>query len=40
MAFGTKKTVQFASRMGSIKSMFKTAHENAGKLKAEMEKRD
>ena len=38
MAFGTKKTVQFASRMGSIKSMFKTAHENAGKLKAEMEK--
>lgn len=38
MAFGTKKTVQFASRMGSIKSMFKAAHENAGKLKAEMEK--
>lgn len=38
MAFGTKKTVQFASRMGSIKSMFKAAHEDASKLKTEMEK--
>lgn len=38
MAFGTNKTVQFASRMSSIKSMFKTAHDNASKLKAVMEK--
>lgn len=38
MVFGTNKTVQFASRMGSIKSMFKTAHDNASKLKADMEK--
>ncbi len=29
MVFGTKKTVQFANRMDSIKSIFKTAHENA-----------
>ena len=38
MAFGTNKIVQFASRMGSIKSMFKTAYDNASKLKANMEK--
>ena len=42
MAFGTKKSVvatpSFSERMASINSMFKTAHENAGKLKAEMEK--
>lgn len=38
MAFGTNKTVQFASRIGSIKSMFKTAHDDASKLKADMEK--
>nr|DAO50664.1 MAG TPA: hypothetical protein [Caudoviricetes sp.] len=43
MAFGTKKTVKsetpsFASRMSSIKSMFKTAHDNASKLKTEIEK--
>lgn len=38
MIFETKKPVQFASRMDSIKSMFKAAYENAGKLKAEMEK--
>lgn len=43
MAFGTKKTVKsetpsFASRMSSIKSMFKIAHENASNLHAEMEK--
>lgn len=44
MAFGTKKTTKvietptFASRMSSIKNMFKVAHENASKLKAEMEK--
>lgn len=38
MAFGTKKTVQFASRMSSIKNMFKVAHEDASKLKTEMEK--
>ncbi len=33
MAFGTKKSVvaapSFSERMASIKSMFKTAHENA-----------
>lgn len=36
MAFGTKKTVvapSFSERMASIKSMFKTAHENASNLK-------
>lgn len=44
MAFGTKKTAKvietpsFASRMSSIKSMFKAAHEDASKLKIEMEK--
>lgn len=44
MAFGTKKTVKvietpsFASRMSSIKNMFKVAHEDASKLKEEMEK--
>lgn len=38
MALMTKKTVQFASRMSSIKSMFKAAHENTSKLKDEMEK--
>lgn len=44
MAFGIKKTVKtietpsFASRMSSIKSMFKIAHENASNLHAEMEK--
>lgn len=40
MAFGTKKTVvapSFSERMASIKSMFKTAHENASNLHAEME---
>ena len=35
MAFGTKKSVvatpSFSERMASIKSMFKTAHENAKK---------
>lgn len=44
MAFGTKKTAKvietpsFASRMSSIKNMFKVAHEDASKLKVEMEK--
>lgn len=39
MEFGTKKTAKvFASRMGGIKSMFKAAHEDASKLKIEMEK--
>lgn len=39
MAFGTKKSVapSFSERMVSIKSMFKTAHENASNLHAEME---
>lgn len=41
MAFGTKKSViatpPFSERMASIKSMFKTAHENAINLHAEME---
>lgn len=40
MAFGSKKTVNidlFSERMASIKSMFKTAHENASNLHAEME---
>lgn len=41
MAFGTKKSVvaapSFSERMASIKSMFKTAHENANTLHAEME---
>lgn len=42
MAFGTKKSVvatpSFSERMASIKSMFKTAHENASNLHAETEK--
>lgn len=44
MVFGIKKTVKaietpsFASKMNSIKSMFKIAHEDASKLKTEMEK--
>jgi hypothetical protein len=43
MAFGTKKTAKvietpsFASRMSSIKNMFKVAHEDASNLHAEME---
>lgn len=41
MAFSTKKSVvdapSFNERMASIKSMFKTAHENASSLHAEME---
>lgn len=41
MAFGTKKSVvavpSFSERMASIKSMFKTAHENASNLHTEME---
>ncbi len=41
MAFGAKKSVvatpSFSERMASIKSMFKTAHENASNLHAEME---
>ena len=41
MAFGTKKSVvaapSFSEKMASIKSMFKTAHENASNLHAEME---
>ena len=41
MAFGTKKSVvatpSFSERVASIKSMFKTAHENANNLHAEME---
>lgn len=40
MAFGTKKSVvatpSFSERMASIKSMFKTAHENASNLHSEM----
>lgn len=39
MASGTKKSVvaapSFSERMASIKSMFKTAHENASNLHAE-----
>lgn len=44
MAFKTNKTTKvietpsFASRMSSIKSVFKIAHENASNLHAEMEK--
>ena len=44
MAFGTKKTAKvietpsFASRMSSIKNMFKVAHEDASNLHAEMER--
>lgn len=41
MAFGTKKSVaaapSFSERMVSIKSMFKTAHEDASNLHAEIE---
>lgn len=41
MAFGMKKTtvatLPFSERMASIKSMFKTAHENVSNLHAEME---
>ena len=41
MAFGIKKSVvaalSFSERMTSIKSMFKTAYENASNLHAEME---
>ena len=41
MAFGTKKSVvvapSFSERMASIKSMFKTAHENASNLHAKKE---
>ena len=41
MVFGTKKTtvatLPFSERMASIKSMFKTAHEDASNLHAEME---
>ena len=41
MASGTKKSVvatpSFSERRASIKSMFKTAHENANNLHAEME---
>lgn len=41
MAFGMKKSVvaapSFSERMASIKSMFKTAHEDASNLHAEME---
>lgn len=41
MVFGMKKTtvatLPFSERMASIKSMFKTAHENASNLHAEME---
>lgn len=41
MAFGMKKTtvatLPFSERMASIKSIFKTAHENASNLHAEME---
>ena len=41
MAFGTKKSVvatpSFSERMARIKSMNKTAHENASNLHAEME---
>lgn len=41
MAFGMKKTtiatLPFSERMASIKSMFKTAHENASNLHSQME---
>ena len=41
MIFGTKKSVvaapSFSERMASIKSMFKTAHENASNLHSQME---
>ena len=41
MVFGMKKTtvatLPFSERMASIKSMFKTAHEDASNLHAEME---
>lgn len=41
MAFGTKKSVvvapSFSERIASIKSMFKTAHENASNLHAKKE---
>lgn len=41
MAFGMKKTtvatLPFSERIASIKSMFKTAHEDASNLHAEME---
>lgn len=41
MAFGMKKTtiatLPFSERMASIKLMFKTAHEDASNLHAEME---
>lgn len=40
MAFGMKKSVAtppFSERMASIKSVFKTVHENANNLHAEME---
>lgn len=41
MAFGTKKSVaaapSFSERMVSIKSVFKTIHENASNLHAEIE---
>lgn len=41
MAFGMKKTtiatLPFSERMASIQSMFKTAHEDASNLHAEME---
>ena len=41
MAFNMKKTtvatLPFSERMASIKSMFKTAHEDASNLHAEME---
>lgn len=41
MAFGTKKSVvatpSFSERMASIKSIFKTAHENASNLHLQME---
>lgn len=41
MAFSMKKSIvaapSFSERMASIKSMFKTAHENASNLHAEME---
>lgn len=42
MAFGTKKTVAvtkatFSERLGSVKSMFKKAYEDATKLDAEMQ---
>ena len=41
MAFGMKKTtiatLPFSERIASIKSMFKTAHEDASNLHAEIE---